>query len=109
MRNNVTSTGVPYCIFLVGELENNTSSNFYVIGDVFFQNFLAQFAFLMPDMKMLQPAPMVLFELQQKALPKAAIIDKTYRSVKVYDYFVRTLFILIVVINISAWGTGLTR
>jgi len=54
MRNNVTSAGVPYCNFLVGELENSTSTaNTYVIGDVFFQNFLAQFAFVMPHMKML--------------------------------------------------------
>ena len=60
---------------------------------------------MMPEMEMQQPAPMVLLSLQQNALPKAAIIDKSYHSVKVYDYFVSTLFIVIVVINISAWFT----
>ena len=54
---------------------------------------------------MQQPAPMVLLSLQKNALPKAAIIDKSYHSAQLYDYFVNILFIVIVVINIAAWGT----
>lgn len=66
MRNYVNETSkLPYCLFLVGDLGNSTDyDQAYVIGDVFFQNFEAQFAFVMPQMKMEVNMPMVLLQLQ---------------------------------------------
>ena len=66
MRNTANNT----CIFLVGETSEKSKQdvNTYIFGTAFFQSFWAQFAYVMPDMKMGIQAPMVVFSVQQKAL-----------------------------------------
>lgn len=101
MRDKDTDSADPACVFLLtalGEPEYKSlrySTEYILLGDVFFQNFFAQFSYEMNYMDMgtsggnmsMIEQPMVLINTKQYSLPGVNIIDLQTRFLRLNDIY----------------------